>query len=71
MASGRRRRWTAAEKARIVEASFGPGGSVSVVAERYGIHPNQVYGWRRILGWEQGRRWSRDGSWNRLRPGCG
>jgi transposase len=45
----RRRRWSAAEKDRLVSASLEPGASVSVVAREAGIHPSQLYGWRRQL----------------------
>jgi transposase len=45
----RRRRWSAAEKERLVAASLEPGGSVSAVARAAGIHPSQLYGWRRQL----------------------
>jgi transposase len=43
----RRRRWSAAEKERLVAASL--EASVSVVAREAGIHPSQLYGWRRQL----------------------
>jgi transposase len=45
----RRRRWTAAEKGRLVAASLGPGAAVSAIAREAGIHPSQLYGWRRQL----------------------
>jgi transposase len=45
----RRRRWSAAEKERLVAASLEPGASVSAVAREAGIHPSQLYGWRRQL----------------------
>ena len=45
----RRRRWTAQEKARIVAESLVPNAVASAVAGRHGIHPNQLYGWRRDL----------------------
>jgi transposase len=45
----RRRRWSAAEKERLVSASLEPGASVSVVAREAGMHPSQLYGWRRQL----------------------
>jgi transposase len=43
----RRRRWTAAEKARIVAESYTPGASGTSVALRYGVHRNQLFAWRR------------------------
>jgi len=45
----RRRRWSADEKARIVAESLAPGAVGSAAARRYGIHRNQLYGWRREL----------------------
>jgi transposase len=45
----RRRRWSAAEKERLVAASLEPCASVSAVAREAGIHPGQLYGWRRQL----------------------
>jgi transposase len=43
----RRRRWTVAEKARIVTESYAPGASGTSVALRYGLHRNQIFAWRR------------------------
>jgi len=43
----RRRRWSAEEKARIVAESSAPGAVARTVALRHGVHPNQLYGWRR------------------------
>ena len=45
----RRRRWSAAEKERLVAASLEPGAVVSALAREAGIHPSQLYGWRRQL----------------------
>jgi transposase len=45
----RRRLWSAAEKERLVAASLEPSASVSAVARDAGIHPSQLYGWRRQL----------------------
>ena len=44
----RRRRWSAEEKARIVQETYAPGMSVSLVARQHGIAPNQVFTWRRL-----------------------
>ena len=44
----RRRRWPAEEKARIVQETYVPGMSVSLVARQHGIAPNQVFTWRRL-----------------------
>jgi transposase-like protein len=38
----RRRRWSAEEKAAIVQETYPPGMSVSLVARRHGIAPNQL-----------------------------
>lgn len=45
----RRRRWSSAEKEQLVAASLEPGASVSLIAREAGIHPSQLYGWRRQL----------------------
>jgi len=45
----RRRRWSRAEKERLVAASVERGATVSAVARAAGIHPGQLYGWRRQL----------------------
>jgi transposase len=44
---GRRRRWSSADKARIVHESRKPGALVSEVAQRYGLTPWQLDDWRR------------------------
>ena len=44
----RRRRWSAEEKARIVQETYASGFSVSLVARQHGIAPNQVFTWRRL-----------------------
>ena len=44
----RRRRWSAEEKAAIVQETYAPGVSVSLVARRHGIAPNQLFTWRRL-----------------------
>lgn len=46
---GRRRRWTAAEKLRIVEEALDDRASISVVARRTGVAPNLLYRWRRLM----------------------
>nr|WP_271586901.1 transposase [Bradyrhizobium sp. CCBAU 53415] len=43
----RRRRWSTAEKLRIVEESLAPGGSVVEVARRHDVHRNLITVWRR------------------------
>jgi transposase len=47
MGAGRRRAWTAEQKARIVAESHSGGESVSAVARRHGLTPQQLFGWRR------------------------
>ena len=44
----RRWRWSAEEKAGIVQETYAPGMSVSLVARQHGISPNQVFTWRRL-----------------------
>jgi transposase len=44
----RRRRWAAAEKIAIVAETHEPGVTVSLVARRHGVAPNQVFSWRRL-----------------------
>lgn len=46
---GRRRRWSAAEKLRIVEETLDDRTSISVVARRNGVAPNLLYRWRRLM----------------------
>jgi transposase len=43
----RRRRWSREEKASIVAESLGAGAVARQVALRHGVHPNQLYAWRR------------------------
>lgn len=52
MSVQRRRRWTVQEKLAMVEESDRSGMSVSVVARKYGLHPNQLFHWRKL--WQQG-----------------
>ena len=44
----RRRRWSAAEKMRMVEETYQPGATVSLVARQHGVGPNQLFTWRRL-----------------------
>ena len=46
---GRRRRFTAEEKRKIVEETTVPGQSVSAVSRRYGVSPSLVFKWRRLV----------------------
>ena len=46
---GRRRRWPAVEKLRIVEETLYDGESISAVARRNGVAPNLLYRWRKLM----------------------
>ena len=46
---GRRRRWTSADKLRIVEDTLDGRASISAVARRHGVAPNLLYRWRRLM----------------------
>ena len=45
--AGRRRAWTAEQKAQILAESYESGEKVSAVARRHGLTPQQLFGWRR------------------------
>jgi transposase len=45
----RRRRWSPGEKKAIVEETEQPGMSISSVARKYGLHPSQLFTWRRLM----------------------
>lgn len=45
--SERRRKWSAAEKLRIVLAGMGGDSEVSELCRREGINPTQYYGWKK------------------------
>jgi transposase len=44
-----RRRFTPEEKVRIVEESQALNNSSSSIARKYGIHPAQLYTWRKLM----------------------
>jgi transposase len=46
--AGRRRGWSAREKAAIVAASYGTSETVCGVARRHGLRPQQLFTWRRL-----------------------
>ena len=45
--NGRRRKWSAADKLRIVLAEMQPNVEVSELCRREGINPTQYYGWKK------------------------
>ena len=45
-----RRRWSIAEKRRIVAEATQPGAVKIVVARRHGISQSRLYAWRKALG---------------------
>jgi len=45
----RRRRWSTAEKVRLVEEAMRPGMSVSFVARQAGVSPSQLFAWKRRM----------------------
>lgn len=45
----RRRRFSTAEKVRLVEETMQPGMSVSLVARQAGISPSMLFNWRRRM----------------------
>ena len=45
--SGRRRKWAPAQKAEILAEIYEIGDTVSAVARRHGLTPQQLFGWRR------------------------
>jgi transposase len=47
--AGRRRTWSGEDKARIVAEIVASGESVSAIARRHGLSPQQLFGWRREL----------------------
>ena len=47
--AGRRRTWSDEDKAGIVDEIVASGESLSAVARRHGLSPQQLFGWRRQL----------------------
>src|SRR5512139_2540090 len=45
----RRRRWSPEEKRALLEEAEHPGSSVSAVARKYGVNPNQMFHWRKLM----------------------
>jgi len=46
---GKRKRYTAEEKAKILRELLEEGKSVSEVADKYELHPNCIFKWRKQL----------------------
>jgi transposase-like protein len=46
---GTRKRYTAEEKVKILREVLEDGKQVSQVAEQYGLHPNNIFNWRKQL----------------------
>lgn len=46
--TGRRRQFSADDKARIVEETLAPDAVVSEIARRHGLMPQQLFTWRRL-----------------------
>ena len=46
--TGRRRAWTAEQKARIIAESLAGSETVSAVARRHDLTPQQLFGWLRV-----------------------
>jgi hypothetical protein len=64
--SGRRRAWSAEQKARILAESYESGDEVSAVARRHGLTPQQLFGWRRDVRRRSTRRQSNAAARSRL-----
>ena len=59
--AGRRRSFSDEDKARIVAEIVTSGNSVSGVARRHGLSPQQLFGWRRQMRESQVRLFEADG----------
>jgi len=46
---GRRKRYTAEEKIKILREVLEDGNAISATAEKHGIHPNLILNWRKQL----------------------
>ena len=44
-----RRRWSEAQKRQILAETHDPAVSVPMVAQRYNLNANQIFGWRRLF----------------------
>jgi transposase len=43
------RRWSPEEKRALLEEAEQPGNSLSAVARKYGVNPNQLFHWRKLM----------------------
>ena len=43
-----RRRWSEADKRRLVAETIGPGATVHGVARRHGVSPSRLFAWRKL-----------------------
>jgi transposase-like protein len=50
-----RRKWSFEDRQRIVQASLKKGTTVNAVAKVYGVHPSQIYDWRKQYRQEEQR----------------
>jgi len=46
---GKRKRYTAEEKIKILREVLEDGKPISQVADHYGLHPNNIFNWRKQL----------------------
>jgi len=46
---GKRKRYTAEEKIKILREILEEGKPISQVADHYGLHPNNIFNWRKQL----------------------
>ena len=44
----RRRRWSTAEKLAIIQETYEADATVSIIARRHGIQPNQLFAWCKL-----------------------
>lgn len=63
----RRRRWSTAEKLAIIHETYEADATVSIVARRHGIQPNQLFAWRKLAS--QGAGFGNSRTWIPLNPG--
>ena len=47
--TGRRRRYTAAQKRALLDEAARPGNTVTETARRYGVSPSLLFQWKRVM----------------------